>query len=174
MDCYFATTAATNAWSVHFASARCFVVPQLLYQSRPPAASLERCCDSCFNKIRSRVTRLIVASSFLPNAFRPCRFSCSFLDSLLQVLQSPTLNPSPSPPLSRLADSSPVAPPSFEQWQQQEQQSNSSPAVGETRTLTKEEQDSLARQRAGDVTRDALCVTPHTPRFRRRVHQGPA
>jgi hypothetical protein len=143
-----------------------------LLQSRPPASSLERCCDSCFNKIRSRVRHLSVSLLFfLPHAHGNTFTSVTaplpsyFLVLLLQVLQSsssPSLPPIPFP--SKLADASPVAPPSFDQhliWQQQQEQQPHNPStLDESSSPIPDSTSSSAQLSAGNFTRhDASRIT---------------
>ncbi len=134
-----------------------------LLQSRPPAASLERCCDSCFNKIRSRVRQFLLPLCFFVPRHCNTLTSVAFLLSsyflvllLLQVLQSPSSPAPPPPPFpSKLADLSPVAPPSFDQWQQQQQhqQPHNSSVVYESSSPIPESTSSSALQSAGNVRR---------------------
>ncbi len=71
-------------------------------------------------------------------------FLFTFLSQLPQSL-SHSVGPSPPPPQSVLVESSPVAPPSFDQWQQQQDPSGPSAAV--ERSVLSEE---MARKRAGE------------------------
>lgn len=72
-------------------------------------------------------------------------FLFTFLSQLPQSL-SHSAAPSPPPPQSVLVESSPVAPPSFDQWQQQ-QQDPSGPSAAVERSVLSEE---MARKRAGE------------------------
>jgi hypothetical protein len=72
-------------------------------------------------------------------------FLFTFLSQLPQSL-SHSVGPSPPPPQSVLVESSPVAPPSFDQWQQQQQHPSDQSAAVEKNFLS----DEMARKRAGE------------------------
>jgi hypothetical protein len=84
---------------------------------------------------RSHTPSLIILTCFL----------FTFLSQLPQLL-SQSVGPSPPPPQSVLVESSPVAPPSFDQWQQQQQHPSGPSAALEKSFLSEE----MARKRAGE------------------------
>ena len=70
--------------------------------------------------LHSQCSFRLTLSHFFPHLIILTFFLFTFLSQLPQSL-SHSVGPSPPPPQSVLVESSPVAPPSFDQWQQQQQ-----------------------------------------------------